>query len=78
MQTYTWKVFLQKLKSLCGDDFEFIPDWNNYLLELKTHLDLYGQVEELENILDYPLSALVSVNSFDERLNKPLMHNLIT
>lgn len=46
-------MFLQKLKSLCGDGMELNPDWNNYLLELKTHLDLYGQVEELENILDY-------------------------
>lgn len=60
---YTWKVFLQKLKSLCGDDFEFIPDWNNYLLELKTHLDLYGQVEELENILDYMIPANIEVNA---------------
>lgn len=50
---YTWKAFLQKLQTLCGDDFEVIPDWNNYTLKIITHLDVYGQVDELENILGY-------------------------
>lgn len=62
---YTWKAFLQKLQTLCGDDFEVIPDWNNYTLKIITHLDLYGQVDELENILEYmpPSNILINANN---------------
>lgn len=58
---YTWKAFLQKLQTLCGDDFEVIPDWNNYTLKIITHLDLYGQVDELENILGYMPPANIEI-----------------
>lgn len=58
---YTWKVFLQKLQTLCGDDFDLNEDWNNYLLELTTHLDVYGQVDELENILGYMPPANIEI-----------------
>lgn len=58
---YTWKVFLQKMQTLCADDFELNEDWNNYLLELTTHLDIYGQVDELENILGYMPPANIQV-----------------
>ena len=58
---YTWKVFLQKMQTLCGENFELTEDWNNYLLELTTHLDIYGQVDELENILGYMPPANIQV-----------------
>lgn len=58
---YSWRVFLQKLRFLCGDDMELNPDWDHYLLGLSTHLDLYGQVEELENILGYMLPSNIEV-----------------
>lgn len=58
---YTWKAFLQKLQTLCGDDFEVIPDWNNYTLKIITHLDVYGQVDELENILGYMPPANIEI-----------------
>lgn len=58
---YTWKVFMQKMQTLCGEDFELTEDWNNYQLYITTHLDIYGQVEELENILGYmpPANILI-------------------
>ena len=58
---YTFKVFLQKLQTLCGEDFDLNENWNNYLLEITTHLDLYGQVDELENILGYMMPANIEV-----------------
>lgn len=51
---YTWKVLLQKLLVLCGDsDFEVTGDFKTgYTLYIDTDLELYGQVEELENIIN--------------------------
>ncbi len=60
---YVWKVFLQKLQTLCGDDFEVNTDWDNYELEVITHLDLFGQVEELENMLEYIMPANIKVDA---------------
>lgn len=63
---YTWKIFLQKLQTLCGDNYEVTPDWNNYELEIITHLDLYGQVDELENMLGYIMPANILVTTINE------------
>lgn len=51
---YTMKVLLQKLKVLCGDtDFTLTHDFTiGYTLTLETDLELYGQVEELEYIIN--------------------------
>ncbi len=57
---YTWKVFLQKLQTLCGD-FDLEENWNDYQVELTTHLDIYGQIDELENILRYMLPANIEI-----------------
>lgn len=64
---YTWKVFLKKMASLCGaGNFEVIPNWNEYFLKIITHLDLYGQMDELENILAYMLPANIAVDVKNE------------
>ena len=67
---YTWNVLLQKIQTLCGENFELNKNWNDYQLEVTTHLDLYGQVEELENILGYmiPANILVVANNVLEYL----------
>lgn len=51
---YTIRTFVAKLETLCGDtDFELIKDFEeHYLLTLYTNLELFGQVEELENIIN--------------------------
>ena len=51
---YTWKVLLQKMIILCGDsNFEIKHDFKTgYTLYIDTDLELYGQVEELENIIN--------------------------
>ena len=63
---YTWNVFLMKMQTLCGDDFTVVEDWNNYQLHLTTHLDLYGQIDELENILEYMPPANIEVIANNE------------
>lgn len=47
---YTWKTLLNKLDTLCGgsDNYEIIRKLDEHKLEITTHLDLYGQVEELD------------------------------
>lgn len=60
---YTWKAFLQKMNSLCGTNFEINVDWGNYLFEIITHLDLFGQINELEHILDFMIPANIQVIS---------------
>lgn len=65
---YTWKVLLQKLLVLCGgSDFEVTGDFKTgYTLYIDTDLELYGQVEELENIINTMIPenlVVVSKNS---------------
>lgn len=65
---YTWKMLLQKLLVLCGDsDFEVTGDFKTgYTLYIDTDLELYGQVEELENIINTMIPenlVVVSKNS---------------
>ena len=65
---YTWKVLLQKLLVLYGDsDFEVTGDFKTgYTLYIDTDLELYGQVEELENIINTMIPenlVVVSKNS---------------
>ena len=47
---YTWKTLLNKLDTLCGgsDKYEIIRKLDEQKLDVTTHLDLYGQVEELD------------------------------
>ena len=59
--SYTWKLFLEKIQILCGEDYELTENWNEYQLYITTHLDLYGQVEELEHIFGYMLPANIQV-----------------
>lgn len=51
MIPYTIKALNKKLITLNGDtDFTIVKDYSNYRIEIMTHLELFGQVEELERI----------------------------
>lgn len=62
---YTWKVLLQKLIVLCGDhDFTLIGDFEvGYTLTVQTNLELYGQVEELGNIINEMIPCNIVIDS---------------
>lgn len=51
---YTLRILIQKLTVLCGHEgFRLMHDFGaGYSLTLETGLGLYGQVEELEDMLD--------------------------
>lgn len=50
---YTLKVFCAKLAALCGDsDFAVTKEYADYRIKILTSLGLFGQVEELERIIN--------------------------
>lgn len=63
---YTMKALISKLIALCGDsDFEIIKEYDVYKITILTNLELFGQVEELEHIIDnmIPCNMLVISNN---------------
>lgn len=50
---YTLKAFIAKLAALCGDsDFTITKGYSGYEVGIETNLELFGQVKELENIIE--------------------------
>lgn len=64
---YTLTVLLQKLTVLCGDtSFVFTHNFKDgYTITLITDLELYGQVEELEYIINTMMPENIDVNSWN-------------
>ena len=64
---YTLKAFISKLAALCGDtDFKIIKQYDNYRIDIFTDLELFGQVDELEHIIETIMPCnmvIVSVNN---------------
>jgi hypothetical protein len=67
MIPYTIKALIGKLTALCSDtDFTISKYFDFYRLEIETDLELYGQVEELENIIETMIPCnmvIVSLNN---------------
>lgn len=64
---YTMKIFIAKLVALCGDsDFTITKEYQNYRIEILTNLELFGQVEELERIIDSMIPCNMIVISVNE------------
>lgn len=50
---YTYRVLILKLNSLCGvNNYNISGSQENYHLHFETHLSLFGQVKELEILLE--------------------------
>lgn len=65
---YTWRVFIERLIAICGENnFTLTKHFiDGYLLELEISLELYGQIEELERLIEtmFPCNiAFVAENS---------------
>lgn len=61
---YTMKALISKLIALCDDNnFTITKQFDFYRLELETHLELYGQVDELEYIINTMLPCNIVVVS---------------
>lgn len=64
---YTMKSFLAKLEALCGDsDFTVTKEYDKYTVRILTNLELFGQVEELEHIIDGMMPCNMIVISVNE------------
>lgn len=66
---YTYKALVQKLVQLCdGLNFTINRNFNEYKMEIITHLSLSGQVDELEYMLSYMIPSnfiVISSNILD-------------
>lgn len=61
---YTWRMLLQKLMVLCGENnFSITKQFDFYRIDLEVQLELFGQVEELERIIGSILPCNMIVNS---------------
>lgn len=50
---YTWRMLIRKLTALCGEkDFTVTKQFDFYRIDLDVSLELFGQVEELERIIE--------------------------
>lgn len=61
---YTYRDLIQKLDMLCGKgNYQIIPSFNDYTLELFVYLPLSGQVDELEFMFSYMIPSNIVVIS---------------
>ena len=55
---YTLRGLDDKLKTMCGEgNYQILPNFNDYELELVVYLPLSGQVSELDYMLSYMIPA---------------------
>ena len=78
---YTFNTFIAMLKGICGDDFTVIPNFNEYALEIITHIGFFGGVRDLEHIIEniIPVNLVVtSINQLDVKPTKELYIGVTT
>lgn len=64
---YTFLFLLSKLDSLCGkENYIIVKDFNNYKMDITTYLELSGQVEELDYLLNNIIPANILLNVKNE------------
>ena len=63
---YTWRMFLHKLTTLCGgNDFTVTGRPGDYRVGLEVHLELRGQVGELERLIEkmFPCNMIADIRN---------------
>lgn len=64
---YTKQTLKAKLDTLCGvGNYTMIPNFDAYTLDIITHLELSGQVDELDYILSYMIPANIVLTARNE------------
>ncbi|RHU07193.1 MULTISPECIES: putative phage tail protein [Erysipelotrichaceae] len=62
-ETYTYALFLKKLDLICGTgNYRIVEHFKQYMIELHTNLSAYGEMEELERVIDYMLPCNIIMN----------------
>lgn len=63
----TLKAFITKLVSICGkSNFSVVKNYMNYNVKVFVNLEMFGQVEELERIIEAVIPCNMTVNSANE------------
>ncbi len=76
MIPYTWRMFINKMDTLCGlNNYTLISNFKKYELVIITHLELYGQTDELKYLLDNMLPANILVKT-ENKLNYTTKGNM--
>ena len=63
---YTWRMFIQKLIALCGENnFAVTKQFDFYRIDLVMQLELFGQIEELERLIEtmVPCNMIVGIKN---------------
>lgn len=63
---YTWRMFIQKLIALCGENnFIVTKQFDFYRIDLVMQLELFGQLEELEKLIEamLPCNMVVGIKN---------------
>lgn len=61
--TYTYAAFLKKLDIICGSGkYRIVDYFKQYMIELHTNLSAYGEMEELERVIDYMIPCNIQMN----------------
>lgn len=64
---YTYRAFIEKMIVLCdGLNFTINRNFTEYKMEIITHLELSGQVNELQYLLDYMIPVNLELTSRNE------------
>ena len=64
---YTYTAFIQKIMILCnGINFTINKNFNEYKMEIITHLELSGQVDELQYLLGFMIPGNLEITSKNE------------
>lgn len=63
---YTWRMFIQKLIALCSkNNFTVMKQFDFYRINLVMQLELFGQIEELERLIEtmIPCNMIVEIKN---------------
>ncbi|MCM1326970.1 MAG: YmfQ family protein [Lachnoclostridium sp.] len=64
---YTWKMLLKKLTALCGENnFVITKPAGGYKIDADVKFELFGQVDELERVLDDMIPCNIIVETKNE------------
>lgn len=63
---YTERMLIEKLIAICGENnFTFIKNYDEYKIEIEVSVELFGQLEELENVIEQlaPCNIIIAVKN---------------
>lgn len=70
---YTLKILIEKIIALCGEsNFIITKNYFNYRIRIETTLELYGQVEELERLMEGIIPCNIVVDSHNRFYSNPI------